>query len=93
MYTLVHGHFADFDDVPDPETLDKSELPSGVLILALQVVGFYALWPAAVYCPDHHVRFTMFSAHGALGCSLKTPLQRAFFPADIYGDGIQREQP
>ncbi|KAF8805360.1 hypothetical protein BYT27DRAFT_7258471 [Phlegmacium glaucopus] len=38
MYTLAHGHFADFDDVPNPETLDKSELPSGALILALQAV-------------------------------------------------------
>ena len=45
MYTLAHGHFADFDDVPDPATLDKSELPSGALILALQAVCLYSLCP------------------------------------------------
>ena len=48
MYTLAHGHFADFDDVPDPATLDKSELPSGALILALQAVCLYPLLLAAV---------------------------------------------
>ena len=48
MYTLAHGHFTDFDDVPDPATLDKSELPSGALILALQAVCLYPLLLAAV---------------------------------------------
>jgi hypothetical protein len=79
MYTLTHGHFADFNNVlnnvPNPATLDKSELPSGALILALQAVGFYyALLLAAMYCSDHHIRFTMLSAHGALEHSSKTTL-------------------
>jgi hypothetical protein len=80
MYTLAHGHFADFDNVPNPATLDKSKLPSGALILALQAIGFYyALLLAAMYCSDHHIRFTMLSAHGALEHSSKTTLQRVFF--------------
>ena len=81
---LEHGHFADFNDVSDPATLNKSELPSGVLILALQAVGLYPLSQAAVYCSDHLVRFTMLSAHGALERSSKTPLQRAFFGRYIW---------
>ena len=94
MYTLMHGHFANFDDVPDSTTLNKSELPSGVLILALQVVGLYLLLLAAVavYCSDHFIRFTMLSTHGALECLSKTPLQRASFrQICIYGDGIRCE--
>ncbi|KAF8811831.1 hypothetical protein BYT27DRAFT_7088633 [Phlegmacium glaucopus] len=53
MYTLAHGHFADFDDVPNPETLDKSELPSGALILALQAVYHaFGSWRTGKYIKD-----------------------------------------
>jgi hypothetical protein len=79
MYTPAHRHFADFDDVPDLATLNKSQLPSGALILSLQAVGFCALCLATVYCSDHHVRLTILSA------------PKGFFSADVHGDGIRRE--
>jgi len=81
MYTLAHGHFADFDDVPDPATLDKSELPSGALILALQAVSLSRLWPATVvYHSDYDIRFLMLSVHGRLVHTSKTLVRRVFFP-------------
>ncbi|KAF8801817.1 hypothetical protein BYT27DRAFT_7245062 [Phlegmacium glaucopus] len=53
MYTLAHGHFADFDNVPDPTTLEKSELPSGALILALQAVYHaFCSWRTGKYIKD-----------------------------------------
>ena len=66
-----------------PITLNKSELPSGALILALQAVGYHpqALLQAAatMHCSNHLVRFTMLSAHGALEHLSMTQLQKGFF--------------
>lgn len=39
MYTLAHAHFADFDDVPDAEKLERK--PVGALILAIQAVTMF----------------------------------------------------
>jgi hypothetical protein len=40
MYTLAHGHFAEYEDIPNASDLDPSELPGGALILAMQAVSF-----------------------------------------------------
>jgi hypothetical protein len=40
MYTLAHAHFADFDDVPAAEKLERK--PVGALILAIQAVTTFS---------------------------------------------------
>ncbi|KAF8799804.1 hypothetical protein BYT27DRAFT_7221912 [Phlegmacium glaucopus] len=38
LYTLALAHFAEWEDVPDPERLNEDEKPYGAFILALQAV-------------------------------------------------------
>ncbi|KAF8808307.1 hypothetical protein BYT27DRAFT_7222942 [Phlegmacium glaucopus] len=38
LYTLALAHFAEWEDVPDPERLSEKEKPYGAFILALQAV-------------------------------------------------------
>ncbi|KIM41783.1 hypothetical protein M413DRAFT_410062 [Hebeloma cylindrosporum] len=48
MYTLAHAHFADFDDVPDAEKLERK--PVGALILAIQAVEHaFKSWTTGAY--------------------------------------------
>ncbi|PPQ82128.1 hypothetical protein CVT24_012431 [Panaeolus cyanescens] len=44
IYTLAQAHFADYDEVPNPMELEKSELPCGALILAIQAVEHVFKW-------------------------------------------------
>jgi hypothetical protein len=39
LYTLALAHFAEWEDVPNPELLSEDEKPYGAFILALQAVS------------------------------------------------------
>lgn len=43
LYTLALAHFAEWEDVPDPERLSENEKPYGAFILALQAVCHHLL--------------------------------------------------
>lgn len=39
LYVLGHAHFVEYETVPDPEELEKKDLPIGALILSTQAVS------------------------------------------------------
>jgi len=55
MYTLAHAHFADFDDVPAAEKLERKLV--GALILAIQAVTTFPYKMFACFSDISHFSY------------------------------------
>lgn len=88
MYTLAHAHFADFDDVPDAEKLERK--PVGALILAIQAVTMFLYKILFIFLTFF---FSLMQVEHAFkswttGAYMKNTSPKGYFSADNYGDKV-----